>query len=351
MNETAANSTLTEVLPRSAILAPVKKRRRFSHAELIARVSAEPEPQIIEGLLGIYAQAIAVGESTIGKTPLFLLMALCVVYGLAFLGMRVKRGRVMILDYENEDTPLADMLEALCNFLCVPNPIDENMLAIVASPASQKEALEEVADFKPDLVIVDSLRGFEPRAEKDSEAAALMFDRLRRFKNAWVIIHHPRKDRDDNFDKLPLSEAVRVVDWLQEASGHRALLNQSSTRIAVESSGPAGPGELLMRWNLKGYGDKGPLYISRELDEQGDPAGYRRLTGADLMKKEHQDLMRKVLGNREKTEPMHYRDVQAALPGTTAKQVTNFLDAASDVGVCDVNGKPRSKNRTYGFRG
>lgn len=49
------------------------------------------------------------------------------------------------------------------------------------------------------------------------------------------------------------------------------------------------------------------------------------------MKKEHQDLLRKILGKREKTEPMHYRDVQAALPETNTKQVTKFLDAASDV--------------------
>lgn len=330
---------------------PAPQRRRFSHADLLARVSAEPEPQIIDGLLGIRAQAIAVGESTIGKTPLFLQMALCVANGVPFMGMPVKQGRVMILDYENEETPLADMLGALSGFLGTTSPVDAGMLQIVTSPGSQKEAFAEVADFKPALVIVDSLRGFDPLAETKSDAAALMFEKLKRFETAWLIIHHPRKDSTDSNDKkVPLDAAVRVVDWLQAASGTRALINQSSTRIAVDSPGPAIPGELLMRWNLKGLGDKGPLYISREVDGQGDPAGYQKLTGADLMKNEHQALLRTLLGSRKATPPMHFRDVQSALVGTKPKQIARFLDAAIDVGVASVDGKARSKNRVYTFQ-
>ncbi len=330
---------------------PAPKRKRFSHADLLARVSAEPEPQIIDGLLGIRAQAIAVGESTIGKTPLFLQMALCVANGVPFLGMPVKQGRVLIVDYENEEAPLADMLGALSGFLGTPNPVDAGMLQILTSPGNQKEVFEAVEDFKPALIIVDSLRGFDPLAETKSEAAALMYERLKRFEAAWVLIHHPRKDSTDSNDKkVPLDAAIRVVDWLQAASGTRALINQSSTRIAVDTPGPAIPGELLMRWNLKGIGDKGPLYISREVDGQGDPAGYQKLTGADLMKDEHQTLLRSILGVQKKTKPMHFRDVQAVLSGIKAKQIARFLDAAIDVGVAAVEGKARSKNRVYVFQ-
>jgi hypothetical protein len=338
-------------LTKATVTFGTSRKHRFSHAELLARVSAEPEPQIIEGFLGVRSQAIAVGESTIGKTPMFLQMGLCVANGVDFLGMPVKQGRVMILDYENEDTPLADMLGSLSGFLGTPCPVDAGQLQIVTSPGSQKEALAEVEEFKPALVIVDSLRGFDPLAEKAPDHAALLFSRLKQIDAAWVIIHHPRKEATDSkTPQIPLYDSPRVVDWLQAASGSRALINQSSTRIAIDAPGPAIPGELLMRWNLKGIGDKGPVYISREVDGQGDPAGYQKITGADLLKDDHQKLLRNVLMSRKVTPPMHFRDVQAALPDTKPKHITRFLDAAIEVGVATVEGKPRSRNRTYVFK-
>jgi hypothetical protein len=317
--------------------------KTFTHATLRQKVAAAPDPEIVEGLIPEGKPTMLVGESTIGKTPLAVQLAVCVAAGVPFLGMPVKQGKALLIDYENSEPQLALMLDAITGFLGVD--LTDQLLAFPA-PDTSADVFALIEGFQPAIIIVDSLRGFDPRAETASDHAAAMFARLAKYSAAWVLIHHPRKDQPEA-EKVALLDAPRVVDWLQAAAGARALINQSSTRIAVDSVGQGQTGDLLMRWNYKGLGDRGPLRIERALDDNGDAQGYRRLIGSDLLEGNNFNLfinnLPDLCGQEWKLGAL------AKLLKVTPKVACRFLDDCLNVGVATSHGKHRSKNRTYSF--
>src|ERR1017187_7625685 len=90
-------------------------RLRKTRAERKAEASAHVE-EIIAGLIAKGTYNIAIGQSGIGKSPFFVMMALCVAFGIPFLGLPVQRGRVLFVDYENGDG-LTEMEDTLSEFL------------------------------------------------------------------------------------------------------------------------------------------------------------------------------------------------------------------------------------------
>jgi hypothetical protein len=77
----------------------------------------------------------------------------------------------------------------------------------------------------------------------------------RRQGAAILLLHHPRKPNAEK-PTLPL-ENPSPLEWLNEASGARAFINQTTTRIAFDRT--------------------------RVLDENGEALGYRRLVGVELL--------------------------------------------------------------------
>ena len=93
-----------------------KNRLRMSHADLIAEAkTTNALPELVENLIVRKTVNLAVGDSGLGKTPLFLQMCICIAFGLPFLEQDVQRGRVLIVDYENYTT-LIKTLNDLAEF-------------------------------------------------------------------------------------------------------------------------------------------------------------------------------------------------------------------------------------------
>src|SRR5438552_8528333 len=69
-------------------------------APLIARLPSSTE-HIVGGLLPPRSVNILVGDSGIGKSPLAYQLGMCVAAGTPFLGMPVKPGKVLFIDFEN----------------------------------------------------------------------------------------------------------------------------------------------------------------------------------------------------------------------------------------------------------
>src|ERR1019366_10360379 len=96
----------------------------------------------------------------IGKSPLMYQLGLCVAAGVPFLGMPTTQGRVLYFDLENGINDSKMMRDALVRFLGLEHAPEDFLLVIDPSPSL--EGL--IAEIKPDLVIIDSLRAFAPEA-------------------------------------------------------------------------------------------------------------------------------------------------------------------------------------------
>jgi hypothetical protein len=140
-------------------------------------------------------------------------------------------------------------------------------------------------EIHPVLVIIDSLRAFEPESEKDPTAAANLLKRLRGLayiqKTAFLLLHHLKKPGEFGLSSL---ENTPPLEWLQQACGPRAFVNQSDFRLGIDCS--RGKMKEVASLVICGYrrvrGEFGPIYLVRSFDENGDPVGYNRISGVEL---------------------------------------------------------------------
>lgn len=303
-------------------------RKTFSE---LRREAEESVPEIIGGLLPSSSANILVGESGIGKTPLLAQMNLCTAAGIPFLGMPTTRSKVLVVDYEN-DGNLFHLYETLYRFL--GTTIDDEWMAFLQNPNSVEEVIGTAEDFGAGLISVDALRGLDPRAETKSEAAADLIRRLQDYRACWTVMHHPRKaDRQAPPPNLE-DEKVRVLSWLQEAAGMRALVNQTSTRIAVSESERAA---LLMRGYRKMKGETPFIYIER-VNDDGVDVGYKVATGTPMLSLNHKAWFQKVAGRTFRfLELVTFLDAHHS-------QVTRFVGSCLQAGLAQEEGVRRSKS-------
>jgi hypothetical protein len=311
-----------------------------SHGELHAEVLKQPQPEIVTTLIPEKAICIMIGESTIGKTPLAGQLAVAVVHGVPFLGLQTRQGRVMWVDYENSRNTTDTLLAALSGFLGTPCPVSAELM-IVRSPATREQVYAAVKSFKPQLVVVDALRGFDSAAETKNESTSDLYAQLNQFDTAWLLIHHPRKSSVGENKPISLKDAPSVIEWMQRSSGANALQQQAHIRIAVEEEKDG----LRVLWNYKGEGDRGPFLLSRELDGDGIPAGYQRKLGTNLLKDGHSGF----LGSLPKGKKVKFSDVEE-LTGLTRKKTSAFLLDCENCGLVTRTGKPRSPEAGYLFQ-
>ncbi|HLM82455.1 MAG TPA: AAA family ATPase [Terriglobales bacterium] len=319
--------------------------RLLTHAMLKATRLAVPSPEIVEGLISEKSANILVGDSGQGKTPLVAQLGVCAALGIPFLGQKTVQTKVMMVDYENAEA-LADVVSQICEHLDRPSDfvMDPEWFRIVQNVDSS-DVLKLVQEFKPGLVIVDSLRGFCPSADTKNETASKLITELQSQKTAFLLMHHVRKNSTEKRDKrLPLEKEERVLDWLEAAAGSRALINQTFTRIAVDYSS-ADNADLVVRGFYKGRGEFGPWRLARNYSKQhGEPIGYDRLTGTDLLDIEHSAFFDAL----PKDQAMSYKEIQHNLRQSEG-QITRFLAACENAGVVVTTGKRKTRSRRYTF--
>jgi hypothetical protein len=294
----AANMFLSALVPKMLSLVPIASKLgddELSFASGIMTLNQlerlcheHPTNYIVEGLLPADDVHVAVGDSGLGKTPWAYQLGLCIASGKPFLGHAVKPSRVLYYDLENGREEILQVSRALCEHLGI-EAFPENFLVIPndGSPPSVEDA---VAKCKPGLTIVDTLRALHPEAESDNSRMGHQLREFRRIArerhSAFLLLHHTKKPGELG---TPALEDTSTLEWLLQAAGARALINQTNTRIALDSPRRMAPDEatpsvaLVMKSFVKMKGESGELYLERVCDEGGEPIGYRRIVGVRLL--------------------------------------------------------------------
>lgn len=249
-----------------------------------------PSAYIVEGFLPADDVHVAVGDSGLGKTPWAYQLSFCVAEGIPFLGHTVRKGGVLYYDLENGREEVLEAGRRMCAHLGL------NLFGFPMFPANFRVLKDEghlvsledaVRQYEPILVVMDTLRAFRPRAEMTNEDMASFLQDCkkvaRRHHCAILLLHHIKKPGENG---VPSLEDTQVLTWLLQASGARALINQTNTRIAIDTpknSSCAAHASLVVKFFVKMRGESGPFYLDRVVDTEGEPIGYRRVIGSELL--------------------------------------------------------------------
>jgi hypothetical protein len=278
---------------------------------------------LVQDFLPAKSIAIAAGDSTIGKSPLVLQLALAVAAGVPFMGMPTTQGRLLYFDLENPLLDCKSMRDSLVRHLGLPDT-PEDFLLVTEPP---RDLAYLIAEVRPQLVVIDSLRSFRPEVTKENANAGGWLKEIRALSRnygcAILVVHHLRKP--DRQAGAPDLESCGVVTWLQEMEGPRAFVNQTDVRIGVARA-HEDRAALEVKWSRRVHGDSPLVLLERVFDDDGEPAGYRHLEGADLLSPERREALEKL--------PPEFRFKQAkAVLNRTDDPTSKFLRECIQLGL------------------
>jgi hypothetical protein len=324
---TQALATTTPLLPTPP---PKVILRSITYDQLHEFVANAPG-DIVSALVPEQSVNIWAGDSGLGKSAFLIQLGLCVAAGLPFLGQDVRPGpnRVLLVDFENSTANLDRLIKTIAGHLRLGKPPDD--FRIMNFPDAS-EVEKEILAFRPTLVIIDALRGYDPEAEGKNANSGKMLTKLRKLAvkggAAIIFVHHLRKEDRAN-PAGPLITAP-VMDWFQEISGARALVNQTDVRVGMEAQATSET-EIVLKGHYKLSGEFGPWHIGRVYGDEGEPLGYRRLRGFELLSPEYKDAYNKL--ELEFT----YTQAQSAL-GKKGRPLKTFLSTCFGAGILEKNG-------------
>ena len=262
----------------------------------LANEAATRHDFLVEDLIFDRSVNLAVGDSGLGKSAVVCQLGGCVAAALPFFAHSVQRGPVIYLDGESPLREFEEVLETISRFLGLSRApenfyaFNPDWVSIDPSISEDDRLRRQIDHVKPKLVIVDPLRVFWPQAEGKSEEATKVIKRLRGLSRgsgaSWLIVHHCRKT-DQSAAPTSLEESPH--QWLQSAAGARALINQSDTRIGIDTSSKP-TSDLVMSGFVRLLGTIPPVFIVRELNDDGDPFGYRALEGVQHLNEKYQAI-------------------------------------------------------------
>jgi AAA domain len=323
----------------------VEKPRVFAGRRLLSELavqSADAVPDLVAGYLPSVGYNIMIGESGLGKSPLLVQLGICVAMGLPFLRMPTTRAKVLMVDYENH-TQLDGMISTISKFLNVDREELGQWLEVL-NDGDAAYVVAQAKDYGAGLILVDALRGLSSLAESKNDAASDLISQLNELKACKLVLHHPRKA--DRKAPPPALEAddTNLMMWMQEAAGARALINQASTRIAVDGCRQA---DLLLRAHYKVRGEVPRVYVSRIVDEWGEPVGYAAAEGEQLLSLNQRSWFLQVQGQ---TIPFAKLTELFQCNNRLAAQ---FVSDCQQAGIAVVTGTVKSKTdpRKVAFRG
>jgi hypothetical protein len=237
---------------------------------------------LVEGLIPPCSVNLLVGDSGIGKSPMAYQIGLAVAGGARFLGLPVTPGKVIFVDYENHLRDVQRIVAQQCRHLGLEGTPDHFLFWPLSRTPDVKDVEDIIDSLTPELVVIDSLRAYQPEMETDSVKAVLQIRKLRgiaaRRGTASLLVHHVRRH-------LRLASAGledgHALDWLRRAAGVRALVNQTDVRLALARRAPdtvrtEGAADLVLSGHFRTRGDVGPFLIRRLWDSDGEPTGYER---------------------------------------------------------------------------
>jgi hypothetical protein len=327
-----STQALTPPAPQPPSPAPPKTPLKSITYDQLREQVANAPGDIVSGLVPEQSVNIWAGDSGLGKSALLIQLGLSVAAGLPFLGQDVRTGpnKVLLVDFENSRANLDRLISTITGHLGLGNPPESFRILSFPDPS---EVEREILAFRPTLVIIDALRGLDPEAEAKNSGSGKMLARLHKLavmiEAAIIFVHHLRKEDRKNPAAGTLV-ATPVMDWLQEVSGARALVNQTDVRVGIEPQS-IGETEIVLKGHYKLSGEFGPWHIGRVYGDEGEPLGYRRLRGFELLSQDHKDAYKK-LGSE-----FTYTQARGAF-GKGGRPLSTFLSNCFGAGILEKYG-------------
>ena len=177
--------------------------------------TSEPLGWLVDGVLPAGETILLAGAPKSGKTLLGVDLAYSVCTGGKFLNYQCEKGRVLLI---SADESPGSTRWKLLNRGFTP---EMDMRVLTSLNIYQLEGLEKIlADYCPDLVIIDSLKAVARDAnisENSAEFSNAIYDLkelLTRYRASGVLIHHAAKGKDrESLDKVRGSSAITGAVW------------------------------------------------------------------------------------------------------------------------------------------
>ena len=266
---------------------------------------------LIKGMLPRRSVALLLGDSGLGKSPLMYQAGLCIAAGVPFLGCETRKGRVVLCDFENGIADIDELVERISAHLELLKPPDDFYIWTHSDCPPRfgqhgNTLMDMLQDLRPDLAIIDSLGSYRPEAEMRNPDATHMLQEFRCLARdcgttTWGVHHRRKQSRKADESAGPL-ERANLGQWFQDARGASALINGIDIRLGVDEPDFSVCAKDDVALVLRGFGrvrgEIGPLYLARSVDENGDPRGYRLLTGPELLMNAEQEEAFRLLPPR-----------------------------------------------------
>jgi hypothetical protein len=168
--------------------------------------------------------------------------------------------------------------------------------------------MDLIRDVNPGLVLIDPMSAVHASIEKSNGDATTFYQLLRRLIHdcgCSIINLHHRKKPPPPRPGQPIAQSIEDSHssraWFTDARGASVLVNGVDVRLGVDIPGVTGAAltdiVLVMRGYSRVRGETPTMHLTREFDE-GEPLGYRKANGVQLLCNPDQEAAFTKLPNR-----------------------------------------------------
>lgn len=286
---------------RDAELARLRSNWRVLDAQALEKECRRSgRPYLIDGLIPERSLGLLVGDSGIGKSPLAYQIGVCVAAGIPFLGMAAQKARVLYLDFENGLQDVNGIITQLSKHLGLAEPPDDLLLWNINDSLPNwgqhgHDAFGLIRDVKPGLVFIDPISALYPKAERNNDDATELYQAFRKvIRNCGasiVSLHHRKKPISPRPGETVVAQSLeddyRARGWFAQARGAGVLVNGADVRLGVDIPGMSAATVSEIALVMRGYsrvrGEIPTIHLARVFDDDGEPLGYRKVAGVQLL--------------------------------------------------------------------
>ena len=216
----------------------------------------QPQPDVVEGLLGESKITVLGGDYGVGKSPLIADLVLHIVNGLDWCGRKVEMRPVIHFDFETPAQKYKTDLEngAKRLGLSVPDvpqmlqpffqhdnsdePTTAELLEVLGSTEQSLALVEKSLEAKPNAVVIfDPIELFIQIDKLKGKEIVAFYGRLRKlfakYPHASILCtFNLRKPDQKSPQKVKLLNDPR--GWLQEVSGVNEIMTRSDIRLGID---------------------------------------------------------------------------------------------------------------------